>query len=154
MWRTLLRPFLSTMPFAAEASTWRQTLGLDTNGTYVAKISACNRAGCGRAVSVGIPLVPKPQIIISEKHQCIVEGKEKDFYIVGMKSYGRAPTFLMTTGYEQVRSIVAFINGDFESAKRVELYLPETGVCSSGIGIEVKEDIKMKSKSCDVSCSI
>jgi thioredoxin reductase len=80
--------------------------------------------------------------------------KEKDFYIVGMKSYGRAPTFLMTTGYEQVRSIVAFINGDFESAKRVELYLPETGVCSSGIGIEVKEDIKMKSKSCDVSCSI
>ena len=64
--------------------------------------------------------------------------KEKDFYIVGMKSYGRAPTFLMTTGYEQVRSIVAFMNGEFESAKRVELYLPETGVCSSRISTEVK----------------
>lgn len=55
---------------------------------------------------------------------------EKDFYIVGMKSYGRAPTFLMATGYEQVRSIVAHLSGDFESAKKVELDLPETGVCS------------------------
>ena len=59
--------------------------------------------------------------------------REKDFYIVGMKSYGRAPTFLMATGYEQVRSIVAYMNGDIEGAKRVELNLPETGVCNSGI---------------------
>lgn len=78
--------------------------------------------------------------------------KEKDFYIVGMKSYGRAPTFLMTTGYEQVRSIVAFMNGDFDSAKRVELNLPETGVCSSGIGTVIKEaKVKIKS-SCATSC--
>jgi len=55
---------------------------------------------------------------------------EKDFYIVGSKSYGRAPTFLMATGYEQVRSVVAALVGDFETAKRVELELPETGVCS------------------------
>jgi hypothetical protein len=47
-----------------------------------------------------------------------------------MKSYGRAPTFLMMTGYEQVRSIVADIAGDKEAAERVELVLPETGVCS------------------------
>ena len=52
------------------------------------------------------------------------------FYIAGMKSYGRAPTFLMRTGYEQVRSIVAEIAGDREAAARVELVLPETGVCS------------------------
>ncbi|EEL23514.1 FAD-dependent oxidoreductase [Bacillus toyonensis] len=55
---------------------------------------------------------------------------EKDFYIVGSKSYGRAPTFLMATGYEQVRSIVAYLTGDYESAEKVELDLPETGVCS------------------------
>jgi len=78
--------------------------------------------------------------------------KEKDFYIVGMKSYGRAPTFLMTTGYEQVRSIIAHMNGDFESAKRVELYLPETGVCSSGIGF--KKDVAIaKESSCKVGCN-
>ena len=47
-----------------------------------------------------------------------------------MKSYGRAPTFLMLTGYEQVRSIAADIAGDHEAAERVELVLPETGVCS------------------------
>jgi len=55
---------------------------------------------------------------------------EPGFYIAGMKSYGRAPTFLMLTGYEQVRSIVADIDGDEAAARRVELVLPETGVCS------------------------
>lgn len=56
---------------------------------------------------------------------------EQDFYIVGMKSYGRAPTFLMLTGHEQVRSIVAALCGDWEAARSVELVLPETGVCST-----------------------
>lgn len=55
---------------------------------------------------------------------------ENGFYIVGMKSYGRAPTFLMLTGYEQVRSIACALTGDLEGAERVELVLPETGVCS------------------------
>lgn len=55
---------------------------------------------------------------------------EKGFYIVGMKSYGRAPTFLLATGYEQVRSVVAYITGDLQAAKEVHLELPETGVCS------------------------
>jgi hypothetical protein len=54
---------------------------------------------------------------------------EPGFYIVGMKSYGRAPTFLMLTGYEQVRSIAAVLAGDREAADRIELLLPETGVC-------------------------
>jgi thioredoxin reductase len=57
---------------------------------------------------------------------------EKDFYIVGSKSYGRAPTFLMATGYEQVRSIVAALDGDMVAARKVELDLPQTGVCSIG----------------------
>jgi hypothetical protein len=55
---------------------------------------------------------------------------EKDFYIVGMKSYGRAPTFLMLTGYEQVRSVVCALTGDWAGARDVQLVLPETGVCS------------------------
>lgn len=59
---------------------------------------------------------------------------EQNFYIVGAKSYGRAPTFLMATGYEQVRSVVAYLAGDIESARNVQLSLPETGVCHSGIG--------------------
>ena len=55
---------------------------------------------------------------------------EANLFIAGMKSYGRAPTFLMLTGYEQVRSIVAALTGDFESARNVQLDLPETGVCN------------------------
>lgn len=62
---------------------------------------------------------------------------EADFYIAGMKSYGRAPTFLMLTGYEQVRSIAAALAGDWDAARDVQLVLPETGVCSSTIpGLE------------------
>ncbi|MFD9270209.1 NAD(P)-binding domain-containing protein [Streptomyces goshikiensis] len=59
---------------------------------------------------------------------------EKGLYLVGMKSYGRAPTFLAMTGYEQVRSIAAHLAGDHEAAERVELTLPETGVCG-GAGL-------------------
>jgi N-acetylglutamate synthase-like GNAT family acetyltransferase len=57
---------------------------------------------------------------------------EPGLYTVGVKSYGRAPTFLMATGFEQVRSVVAAIAGDLEAADRVELDLPETGVCGIG----------------------
>ena len=56
---------------------------------------------------------------------------EMDFYIVGMKSYGRAPTFLLATGFEQVRSVAAALAGDREAASAVHLTLPETGVCAA-----------------------
>ncbi|MGY4856331.1 FAD-dependent oxidoreductase [Cryobacterium sp. AP23] len=59
---------------------------------------------------------------------------EPDFYLVGAKSYGRAPTFLALTGYEQVRSVVAALAGDHAAAARVELALPDTGVCG-GAGL-------------------
>jgi len=59
---------------------------------------------------------------------------EPGLYVVGMKSYGRAPTFLLLTGYEQVRSVVAALVGDWQSARDVRLVLPETGVCSTDRG--------------------
>ncbi len=58
-----------------------------------------------------------------------------------MKSYGRAPTFLLLTGYEQVRSIAAELAGDHQAARDVQLVLPETGVCTTDVG---------GSSSCDV----
>jgi glycine/D-amino acid oxidase-like deaminating enzyme len=63
-----------------------------------------------------------------------LEQPEPNVFLAGMKSYGRAPTFLAMTGYEQVRSIAAALVGDRESAERVELVLPETGVCG-GAGL-------------------
>ncbi|PPJ02551.1 FAD-dependent oxidoreductase [Nocardia cyriacigeorgica] len=59
---------------------------------------------------------------------------EPGMFLAGMKSYGRAPTFLAMTGFEQVRSLAAALAGDHESAARVELTLPETGVCG-GAGV-------------------
>ncbi len=93
------------------------------------------------------PAVEAPRelgpLIDPEFHSCgtvephgarLLAHPEKDFYITGMKSYGRAPTFLMATGYEQVRSIAAALAGDQEAADNVELVLPETGVCSTDLG--------------------
>jgi thioredoxin reductase len=73
---------------------------------------------------------------------------EADFYFAGMKAYGRAPTFLMMTGYEQVRSIAAELAGDHEAAARVELELPETGVCS---GPAPTASVETAASSCCVS---
>jgi Pyridine nucleotide-disulphide oxidoreductase len=60
----------------------------------------------------------------------VLRQPEPGFYLAGMKSYGRAPNFLMLTGYEQVRSIACSLTGDAEGSRKVELALPETGVCS------------------------
>ena len=82
-------------------------------------------------------------LIDPEFHSCgtvpphgaaLLAHPDKDFYIVGMKSYGRAPTFLLATGYEQVRSVAAALAGDREAADTVQLELPETGVCSTDAG--------------------
>ncbi len=82
-------------------------------------------------------------LIDPEFHSCgsvephgesLLAHPETGFYIVGMKSYGRAPTFLMATGYEQVRSIAAALAGDRAAADDVHLDLPETGVCSTDLG--------------------
>ena len=71
----------------------------------------------------------------------LLRQPEGDLYLVGMKSYGRAPSFLTLTGYEQTRSVVAEIAGDHEAAARVELVLPETGVCGgSGLFDEQTAD--------------
>jgi len=60
----------------------------------------------------------------------VLAHHESGYFTAGIKSYGRAPTFLMATGYEQVRSIAAHLAGDHAAAAKVELVLPETGVCS------------------------
>lgn len=91
------------------------------------------------AIECPIALAP---LIDPNEHSCgtvrphgaaeLAQDDEPGFYFAGMKSYGRAPTFLMITGYEQVRSIAADLAGDKEAAARVELELPETGVCTRG----------------------
>ncbi|KUN60467.1 flavoprotein [Streptomyces canus] len=111
---TGLRPDLS---FLSEVR-----LGLDDRlqaPTALAPLIDPNQHSCGTVYPHGVNELSHP---------------EKDVYLVGMKSYGRAPTFLAMTGYEQVRSIAAALAGDQEAAERVELTLPETGVCG-GAGL-------------------
>ena len=75
---------------------------------------------------------------------------EPGFYSLGVKSYGRAPTFLMATGFEQARSVVAAIAGDLQAADRVELDLPKTGVCS----LDAAEQVNNESTCCDTPASV
>ncbi len=64
---------------------------------------------------------------------------EAGFYVIGAKSYGRAPTFLLATGYEQARSVVAALAGDWTAARDVRLELPETGVCNSSAALDADQ---------------
>ncbi|MES0837727.1 FAD-dependent oxidoreductase [Nocardiopsis tropica] len=98
------------------------------------------RLGLDPALQAPVELAP---LIDPNQHSCgtvyphgaaELSHPEPGFFLAGMKSYGRAPTFLALTGYEQVRSIAAHLAGDHESAARVELVLPETGVCG-GAGL-------------------
>jgi hypothetical protein len=108
------------------------------------------------AVEAPVELGP---LIDPEFHSCgtvrphgakLLAHPEKDFYIVGMKSYGRAPTFLLATGYEQVRSVAAALAGDQESADTVHLELPETGVCSTDAGTSC--DVPAAAAAPEASC--
>ncbi|MEU2155911.1 NAD(P)-binding domain-containing protein [Streptomyces sp. NPDC019396] len=98
------------------------------------------RLGLDERLQAPVELAP---LIDPNQHSCgtvyphgaaELSHPEKDVYLAGMKSYGRAPTFLAMTGYEQVRSVAAHLAGDEEAAERVELTLPETGVCG-GAGL-------------------
>lgn len=64
---------------------------------------------------------------------------EEGFFIVGAKSYGRAPTFLALTGFEQVRSVVAHLSGDVAGAQSNQLVLPDTGVCGGSGDLDEKD---------------
>ncbi len=98
------------------------------------------RLGLDERLQAPVELAP---LIDPNQHSCgtvyphghrELSHPEPGVYLVGMKSYGRAPTFLAMTGYEQVRSVAAAIAGDLDAADRVELTLPETGVCG-GAGL-------------------
>jgi hypothetical protein len=82
-----------------------------------------------------------------------LEQPDARFYVAGMKSYGRAPSFLTLTGFEQTRSIVAAIAGDHEAAARVELVLPETGVCGGSGGFDT-DSADLGSAEADVAAAL
>ncbi|MGC7096807.1 FAD-dependent oxidoreductase [Amycolatopsis lurida] len=104
--------------------SWLSELRLELDATLQAPVRLAplidpNVHSCGTVYPHGVKELAQP---------------EPGVFLAGMKSYGRAPTFLAMTGYEQVRSIAAALAGDREAAERVELVLPETGVCG-GSGV-------------------
>jgi hypothetical protein len=56
---------------------------------------------------------------------------EPGYVVVGIKSYGRAPTFLLATGYQQVRSVAAALAGDRTDATRRDQGPPAAAACAT-----------------------
>ncbi|MBC9928390.1 FAD-dependent oxidoreductase [Leucobacter sp. cx-169] len=79
---------------------------------------------------------------------------EAGLFIVGAKSYGRAPTFLALTGFEQVRSVAAELAGDHEAARRVDLVLPDTGVCGGAGVFDAPENTSTADSCCAPSPAV
>lgn len=106
------------------------------------------RLALDSALEVPVRLAP---LIDPQVHTCgtvplhgyeELQQPEPNFFIVGMKSYGRAPTFLLVTGYEQVRSVVAAVTGDVSAAKDAHSSVADSGTgtpkgisgaCCSGV---------------------
>lgn len=72
-----------------------------------------NKHSCGSVPEHGIAELTHP---------------ETGVYILGIKSYGRAPTFLLRTGYRQVRSVVAALDSVLSSVT-AEAQLEPVRVC-------------------------
>ncbi|MFT4185612.1 MAG: FAD-dependent oxidoreductase [Micrococcaceae bacterium] len=53
-----------------------------------------------------------------------VSHPQPDFYVIGMKSYGRMPGFFLFFGYEQARVVAAAFADDWKAAGPVTLKLP------------------------------
>ncbi|GAA3030700.1 FAD-dependent oxidoreductase [Actinokineospora globicatena] len=99
--------------------TWLSELRLDLDPvlqapTRLAPLIDPNTHSCGTVYPHGAAELSHP---------------EPNVYLVGMKSYGRAPTFLALTGYEQTRSIAAHLAGDHTAAAQIALTLPTSGTC-------------------------
>lgn len=120
-------------------------------GSRAPLLAVARAGGRGRPAPVGVDWLDRPAGGVSDPnlHSCgsvratgaaDLAHPEPGFYIVGAKSYGRAPTFLAVTGYEQVRSVVAELAGDHEAAARVELELPDTGVCGGSGLFDAPDD--------------
>jgi len=78
---------------------------------------------------------------------------EPGFTIAGVKSYGRAPTFLLATGYEQVRSIAAALGGDMAAADEVKLALPASGVCGGSADGTDKPRLRISAPATQPCCA-
>jgi hypothetical protein len=89
--------------------------------TALAPLIDPNVQSCGSVAPHGVALLRHP---------------EPNVFLAGMKSYGRAPTFLAMTGYEQVRSIAAALAGDTAAAERAELVLAESSACGGAAEVD------------------
>lgn len=69
-------------------------------------------------------LFPKNGVVPSHGER-LLRHMEKDFYVIGSKSYGRASSFFLTNGFEQARSIAAYLAGEIKESEEILIKFPD-----------------------------
>ena len=123
---------LQTQDLVLEADAVIAATGFRPDHTIAAELRLALEPGLESAAALGPLIDPNVHTCGTVPAHGIAElaHPEVGYVIVGMKSYGRAPTFLLATGYQQVRSMVAALAGDHAGALHRDQGPPAAALCS------------------------
>ncbi|HSI67094.1 MAG TPA: NAD(P)-binding domain-containing protein [Planococcus sp. (in: firmicutes)] len=79
-------------------------------------------AECAEGIS---KLLFEKKGVVQPHGERFLRHMEEDFYIIGTKSYGRASSFFLMNGFEQARSIAAYLNGNIEESEEIQIKFPD-----------------------------
>jgi hypothetical protein len=117
---------------AVEADAVIAATGFRPDHTIAAELRLALEPGLESAAALGPLIDPNVHTCGTVPTHGMAElaHPEPGYVVVGMKSYGRAPTFLLATGYQQVRSVVAALAGDHAGAARRDQGRPAAVMCA------------------------
>ena len=123
---------LQAQDLAVEADAVIAATGFRPDHAIAAELRLALEPGLESAAALGPLIDPNVHTCGTVPAHGIAEltHPEPGYVIVGMKSYGRAPTFLLATGYQQVRSVVAALAGDHAGAARRDQGPPAAVMCA------------------------
>ena len=122
---------LQAQDLAVEADAVIAATGFRPDHAIAAELRLALEPGLESAAALGPLIDPNVHTCGTVPAHGIAElaHPEPGYVVVWMKSYGRAPTFLLATGYQQVRSVVAALAGDQAGAARRDQGPPAAALC-------------------------
>ena len=133
----MLDDFLRAQDLVVEADEVIAATGFRPDHAIAAELRLALEPGLESAAALGPLIDPNVHTCGTVPPHGIAElaHPEVGYVIVGMKSYGRAPTFLLATGYQQVRSVVAALAGDHAGALHRDQGAPAAALCARNRGL-------------------
>jgi hypothetical protein len=128
---------LQTQDLVVEADEVIAATGFRPDHTIAAELRLALEPALESAAALGPLIDPNVHTCGTVPAHGIAElaHPEPGYVIVGMKSYGRAPTFLLATGYQQVGSVVAALAGDRAGAAYRDRGPTAAALCARNRGL-------------------